>query len=199
MVTRLSTIWSPQKGHAKYTTWALCAMLTLFGVLVAPLHGYAFDTLAVAFGIGTMIIGDFLLVQHGYTKIRFITFVIASLFYSLAFWMNTAGIQNWWLPVLLFSTGIVILLLILPQVEAYVFSTSLIGVVLLGLFWAAAEWWLQSRDLCALLALLGAAILFVTALTLAVRKERAVFLSRTPFVVVGYLSSQLLFTLSVLL
>lgn len=199
MVTRLSTIWSLQKGYAKYTTCALCVMLMLFGLLVAPLHDYSLDIFAVAWGIGTMIIGDVLLVHRDYTKVRFITFVVASLFYSLAFWVNTAGIQNWWLPVLLFSSGIVILLLILPQVEAYVFSTSLIGVVLLGLFWAAAEWWLQDRGLSALLSLLGAAILFVTALTLAVRKERAVFLSRTPFVVIGYVSSQLLFTLSVLL
>jgi uncharacterized membrane protein YhhN len=174
-------------------------MLGLFGLLAAPLHGYSLALIAIALGIGVMIIGDFLLVQHGYTKIRFVTFVIASLFYSLAFWSNTAGIQNWWLPVLLFASGIVILLLILPQVEEYVFSTSLIGVVLLGLFWSAAEWWLQLRSLSALLALVGSAILFITALALAIRKERAVFLTRTPFVLFGYLGSQVLFTLSVLL
>jgi len=199
MVIRLSGISSYQGNRAKYTPLVLSGMLGLFVLLATPWHGYSVALLAVAFGIGVTTFGDFLLIQRGYSKIRFITFSIASLLYSLAFWSFTSGIMHWWLPVLLFSSGIVILLLILPQVESHVFSTSFVGALLLGLVWSAAEWWLQHHSVNALFALSGAAILFVTALTLAVRKERAVFFSRTPFVLLGYLASQTLFTLSVLL
>ncbi|MGX9418629.1 lysoplasmalogenase family protein [Vibrio sp. RC27] len=199
MVIRFSGLSSYQGSVAKYTSLVLSGMLGLFVLLVAPLHQYSIALLAVATGIGVTILGDFLLIQRGYSKVRFIMFSIASLLYSVAFWSFTEGVMHWWLPVLLFASGIVILLLILPQVESYVFSTSLVGVLLLGLVWSTAEWWLQHHSVNALFALSGSAILFVTALTLAVRKERAVFFSRTPFVLLGYLMSQTLFSLSVLL
>lgn len=198
-MSRQSHSLSSDSGKSKSAQLALTLMLGLFVLLVVPLHPYYPAIFLLTLGLATQLLGDFLLVIRGYGRIRFITYSVASLFYSSAYWIQTNGISNWWLPILLFASGIVMLLLILPQVESRVFPTSVIGVLLLGLLWATGEWWIQQHSANAFLALLGAGGLLTTSLFIAFRKDGCVFYSDCRSCLIGYIVSQALLVVSLLI
>jgi uncharacterized membrane protein YhhN len=185
--------------NGKSAQIVLTLMLGLLVVLIVPAHPYSAGLVTLAFGLAFQILGDFLLVSRGYNRIRFITYSLAALLYSVAYWIQTDGITSGWLPILLASSGIVLLLLILPQVESRVFSSSLFGTLLLGLLWATGELWIQQHSMAALLALFGAGGLFMTSLLIAFRKDRCVFYSQCQACLIVYVVSQTLLVLSVLL
>ncbi len=196
---KLSQVLFSEGGKGWHVQAALLAVLVLFILLVSPFHVYSSALVAIIFGMGISLTGDWLLVKYGYSRIRLVTYSLAILFYSAAYWTQTSGLSNWWLPILLCASGIVTFLLILPQVDSHVFSTAAIGTLLLGLVWASGEWWIQQHQFNAVLALLGAGCLFVTALSLAIRTDGSVFSRANRVFLFGYIVSQVLFTLSVLL
>lgn len=185
--------------NSKSVQVVLTLMLGLLIVLVVPAHSYTLALVTLAFGLALQILGDFLLVTRGYHRFRFITYCLAALLYSIAYWMQTDGITSGWLPILLAASGIVLLLLILPQVESRVFSTSLFGTLLLGLLWSVGELWIQHHSIAALFALAGACGLFITSLLVAFRKERCIFDSDCLACQILYVSAQALLVVSVLL
>lgn len=185
--------------NGKSAQVVLTLMLGLLVLLVVPVHTYSPGLVTLAFGLAVQIFGDFLVVTRGYTRIRFITYSLAALLYSSAYWIQTDGITNGWLPILLAASGIVLLLLILPQVESRVFSSSLFGTLLLGLLWATGELWIQHHSMAALLALFGASGLFITSLFIAFRKDRCVFYSQCQACLIFYVVSQTLLVISVLI
>jgi uncharacterized membrane protein YhhN len=199
MGSRQSRVLLSESGYARFTLVALTVTMGLLVFLVAPLHLYSTVLIGVSLGLLVSVVGDSLLVLRGHGRVRYLTYSLSTVFYTAAYWSQSNGTIHWWLPILLFCSGIVLLLLILPQVESRVFPSIFTGVLLMTLFWATVELWLQQHTFGVLLAVIGALGLFITAFSIAVRKERCVFQSTSLSLLIIYTASQILFTISVLI
>jgi len=162
----------------------------------ASLSSYSWLILA---GLAMSAIGDVFLMHP---KDKFIpglvAFLIAHLFYSSAFWMLVDGDMVWWLPAVLFSAGIMIVLILLPYLNAMLVPVSIYMLVIIQMAWAAGEWYLTLPNMMSIAAFAGALVFLMSDLTLAFHRFKQPSLAKQIFVMVTYYLAQFGITWSVL-
>lgn len=157
-----------------------------------PTYGL-FILVALAFSL----IGDIFL-MHPKDKFLpgLVSFLFAHLVYTACFWNETSGILNHWVPILTFSVGVIVYLLLLPSLGEMKLPVAIYCIVILNMAWAAIEYWLQTNNLSARFAVVGALIFITSDLVLAIDRFRASSGFSRHVVMVTYYTAQALLTLS---
>ncbi|SON52442.1 conserved membrane protein of unknown function [Vibrio tapetis subsp. tapetis] len=151
-------------------------------------------------GLVMSAIGDVFLMQPRDKFIPgLVAFLMAHLFYSGAFWMLVEGDMVWWLPAVLFSAGIMIVLILLPYLNAMLIPVTVYMLVIIQMAWAAGELYLTVPSMMSIVAFSGALIFLVSDLTLAFHRFKQPSQVKQVFLMVTYYLAQLGITYSVLL
>jgi uncharacterized membrane protein YhhN len=150
-------------------------------------------------GVSGSIIASRLLISQRYSRLGYMTFLLALLAYSMGFLTQLSGTIDWWLLSSLTAFGVVIFFLLLPKIEALLIPVALMGITMLFLIWSTGEIWLMSHSLSSLLALLGAVLLFISAIVLALTDDEISLPTVSPLLHGTYLISQGLIVISALL
>lgn len=162
----------------------------------AGLSSYAW---LILMGLAMSAIGDVFLMHP---KDKFIpglvAFLFAHLFYSGAFWMLVDGDMVWWLPAVLFSAGIMIVLILLPHLNAMLVPVSVYMLVIIQMAWAAGELYLTVPSMMSIAAFSGALVFLVSDLTLAFHRFKQPSLAKQIFLMMTYYLAQFGITWSVL-
>lgn len=129
-------------------------LLLLLMVLIQPGH-WPYLSWLVA-GLSLFLLVELLrLVPWFSRRLLFVGTVMAFSCYSISFWLQINGSLAWWLPALLFASGIIVFFLLLPRLDAQVLPVMVMGLVLLQLCWAATELCLRTPTLTYQLACAG--------------------------------------------
>ncbi|WCE29627.1 lysoplasmalogenase [Vibrio sp. SCSIO 43137] len=105
-------------------------------------------------------------------KAAFTTFIFAFLCYSKALWLPFSGEISWWLPALLFATGVMVVLLLLPKLDTVVVPVSIMGVILVQMVWASTAVWLLEPTTTHLYACIASCIFILATLVRALNIYR---------------------------
>ncbi|WP_299017289.1 lysoplasmalogenase [uncultured Photobacterium sp.] len=150
-------------------------------------------------GLILSVVGDILLMLP---KDRFVpglvSFLLAHIAYSLAFWSQLDDNMVWWLPALLFAGGIIVFLLFLPSLGALMLPVAMYIAVIVQMTWAAGEFWLTVGSMTSLLAFVGALVFMLSDTVLALDRFRGPLPSATAVVMSSYYLAQSLFVASLL-
>ncbi|MBD1559359.1 hypothetical protein HC752_20670 [Vibrio sp. S9_S30] len=95
-------------------------------------------------------------------KFSFLLDLFAVVAISGAFWAQLESDIIWWFPAFLFAAGVIVFLLLLPQLDKLLGPISVFGMVLTQLLWASGEVWLTQMSLVSLLGVVGCLILLVS-------------------------------------
>ncbi|WP_064606337.1 lysoplasmalogenase [Photobacterium sp. J15] len=154
---------------------------------------------AIFVGLILSVVGDILLMLP---KDRFVpglvSFLLAHIAYSLAFWSQFEGNIIWWLPALLFAGGIIVFLLFLPSLGSLILPVALYIAVIVQMAWAAGEFWLTVGSTASVLAFAGALVFMLSDTVLAMNRFRGPLTSATAVVMTSYYLAQALFVASLL-
>ena len=154
---------------------------------------------AIFIGLGLSVIGDIFLMLP---KDRFIpgliSFLLAHLAYSLAFWSQLNGDMVWWLPAMLVGGGVIVFLLLLPSLGKMIVPVAVYIAVIVQMTWAAGEFWLTVGSTAGLLAFIGALVFIVSDTVLAVDRFRGPFKPSTAIIMPSYYLAQSLFVATLL-
>ncbi|MDN3696646.1 lysoplasmalogenase [Vibrio clamense] len=123
-------------------------------------------------GLALFMFSDVLHVLTEKRVLPFIGFLIAQICYSKLFWLQLSGDIVWWLPALLLATSIVAFLLLLPQLDSFLFPATIMGIVLIQLSWASGELWLLEPTLGHSLGFIGCFILIFSGLMFVINSYR---------------------------
>lgn len=125
--------------------------------------------------VGGLLVSMFADTLHSFKSRKsfyFVSYLLAQLLYSQAFWVQLNGEIIWWLLALLLAASVVAFFLLLPQLDSLVFPVVVMGVVLVFLAWLAGEVWLQVATRGAALGFLGTLVMIGSALTYAIHGYR---------------------------
>ncbi len=175
--------------------------LTIIFLLVLGFQGADaswYSNLILA-GLALSLVGDiFLMLPTDRFVHGLIAFLAAHVLYSIAFWFNFDGSMVWWLPAMLFGAGILVFLLLLPNLGKMMLPVAVYIAVIAQMAWAAGEFWLATGSTAALLAFVGALFFMVSDTVLAFEKFKGTFVSATAIVMTTYFIAQSLIIASVL-
>ncbi|PKF76362.1 hypothetical protein CW749_27470 [Vibrio sp. vnigr-6D03] len=99
------------------------------------------------------------------SKLSFLIDLFAIVSISGTFWSQLESDIIWWLPAFLFAAGVIVFLLLLPQLDKLLGPISVLGMVLVQLLWASGEVWLTQMSLVSLLGVVGCLILLMSQMT----------------------------------
>ncbi len=119
--------------------------------------------------------------------------------YSLYFWGELQGHITWWLPALLFASGVIIFLLLLPKLDVLVFPVTIMGILLLQMAWAAGTVWLNHSTTANLLAFISALGFVIAALIRALYGHHQREANLDLYITLFYFASQVLLVRSAML
>jgi len=119
-----------------------------------------------------------------------LAFLIAHLFYSVAFWGQVGAEMVWWLPAVLFSAGIMIVLLLLPDLKSMLIPVTVYMLVIIQMAWAAGEYYLTTSTLASSFAFVGALSFLFSDLTLAMNRFRQKSLTKEYLIMTSYYLAQ---------
>lgn len=173
-------------------------LLSLLAILVTS--GFEQPQLFwVGFGLVLSIVSDLLcLLKKPQVKASFATLLMAFLSYSKAFWLQFSGEMTWWLPALLFATGIMVVLLLLPKLDTLVFPVSIMGLVLVQMTWAASAVWLAEPTLGHLFGCIASFVFIVSTLIRALNQYNKSIINANVLVTAGYFLGQAFVVASVI-
>lgn len=155
---------------------------------------------AIFGGLLLSIIGDVLLMQPQKRFVQgLISFLLAHIVYSMAFWSQLSGSIVWWLPAMLFAGGVIVFLLLLPSLGRLIWPVAVYIAMITQMAWAAGEFWLTTQSTVGLLALVGALIFVVSDILLAIEHFRGSFKHSVSAIMSTYFLAQSLFVASLLL
>lgn len=154
---------------------------------------------AIFTGLVLSVFGDIFLMLP---KDRFIqglvSFLLAHIAYSLAFWSQLNGSMVWWIPAMLFGGGIIVFLLLLPSLGTLIVPVAVYIAVIVQMTWAAGEFWLTVGSTAGLLAFIGSLVFILSDTVLAVDRFRGPFKPSVTIIMSSYYLAQSLFVATLL-
>lgn len=142
--------------------------ILLMLVLLIQSGGESAYVWLIGAGLIFSMIGDvFLMLPKDRFLLGLASFLGAHVLYSSAFWLQLSGDMVWWLPAILFAAGIIIFLLLLPNLGNMALPVIGYILVIVQMAWAAGEVWLTSRTGVSLLAFSGALMFMLSDVILA--------------------------------
>jgi len=154
---------------------------------------------AIFAGLVFSVVGDiFLMLPQDRFIQGLVSFFLAHIAYSLAFWSQIDGNMVWWLPAMLFGGGIIVFLLLLPSLGTLIVPVALYIAMIVQMTWAAGEFWLTVGSTAGLLAFIGSLIFIFSDTVLAVNRFRGPFKPSTTLVMSSYYLAQSLFVATLL-
>jgi uncharacterized membrane protein YhhN len=200
VISGLVFIWSTYAGTQtqRYIFKPLTTILILGIALTLPDPISSFYRLMVAIGMLFSLGGDIFLMLPGNTFVfGLVSFLVAHLFYIVAY-QSRAGLRfTLWLFVLYALFFGAMLYLLWPHVGALRLPVVIYALVLVMMGWQAAEQWWVLRDGSALLAMVGALLFMLSDATLALNKFRAPIPQHDLIIMSTYYGAQLLIAWSV--
>lgn len=127
-----------------------------------------------------------------------ISFLLAHIAYSVAFWSQLAGGMVWWLPAMLFGGGVIVFLLLLPSLGRLMLPVAVYIFMIAQMTWAAGEFWLTTHSTTGLLAFVGSLIFMTSDTVLAVDRFRGPFKPSSGIIMSSYYLAQSLFVATLL-
>lgn len=150
-------------------------------------------------GLLFSLLGDIFLMLP---KDRFIpgllSFLVAHILYSVAFWQQFEGPMVWWLPSMIGAAGVIIFLLLLPNLGALLVPVGLYIAVIAQMAWGAGEFWMNTHSQPAAYAFGGALLFMVSDTVLAFERFKGPFRTSVLLIMGTYFCAQGLITLSAL-
>lgn len=182
----------------RYTLKPLTTLLILsLALSFADPISALYRTLIVA-GIAFSLAGDvFLMLPQNTFVFGLISFLIAHIFYIVAYRSVSGFHFTWWIALPYVLYGILMLYLLWPHVGALRLPVIIYATVLMIMGWQAAEQWWHVRDVSMLLAMVGAILFILSDTTLALNKFRAPVPQRDLIIMSTYYAAQLLIAWSV--
>lgn len=178
-------------------------MIALFAVIVwsfsqqsvVPVH-----IIWVAFGLMLSIVAD-TLSEFGVKQRRlsYVLFLAVFIFYSKSLWMQPRLEIEWWLPALLISASTIVVLLLLPRLDAVLIPVLGMGLLLIQMASVAGELWMTTHELFALLAFASTLLFMGSGLLLAMSRLHKLSFNANVLIHTGYYLAQLLMVLSILI
>jgi uncharacterized membrane protein YhhN len=123
-------------------------------------------------GLGMFLIVDAAGHMNLSKKMCFLGYIFAQVLYSKFFWLQIQSDVVLWLPALLVGIAVVTFFLLLPRLDSLVLPVMVMGCSLLLLVCSAGEVWLTTHSQTDFLGFLGALVMAVSALLLAVEKYK---------------------------
>ncbi|BCL71547.1 membrane protein [Vibrio nigripulchritudo] len=96
------------------------------------------------------------------SKVAFAFDLVGIAAISGAYWSQLDSEIIWWLPAFLFASGVIVFLLMLPQLDTLLAPVTLMGMVLVQLLWASGEVWLAQMSLFSLIGFIGSLVLLAS-------------------------------------
>ncbi|OOE94740.1 lysoplasmalogenase [Salinivibrio sp. AR640] len=131
---------------------------------------------------------------HGLTS-----FLFAHLVYIFAFWAQFDGHMVWWLPAMLSGLGVIVFLLLLPNLGRFALPVAFYIAVITQMVWAAGEYWLNTHSLAAGMAFAGAILFMFSDTVLAFARFKGEFRAAQAMVMSSYFVAQALISASVVI
>ncbi|WP_413285578.1 lysoplasmalogenase family protein [Vibrio sp. MA40-2] len=128
----------------------------------------------------------------------FVVLLIAFVSYSKGFWSQLHGDIAWWVPALLIAGSVIIVLLLLPKLDTIILPISIIGLVMLQMFWAALAVWMNNASIENLYGCLACIILIFTMVLDVINNYRTYFTNVESWVSGGFLIGHSLIVASVI-
>lgn len=154
---------------------------------------------AIFAGLLMSVAGDiFLMLPKDRFVPGLVSFLLAHIVYSLAFWSQLNGNMVWWLPAMLFAGGIIVFLLLLPSLGKLIVPVALYIAVIVQMAWAAGEFWLTAGSTAGLLAFTGALVFMFSDTVLAVDRFRGPFKPSVTVIMTSYYLAQSLLVATLL-
>ncbi|OEE63664.1 hypothetical protein A1OK_06355 [Enterovibrio norvegicus FF-454] len=172
----------------------------LLMMLIALVGGEAnVYTYLILVGLLFSLFGDVFLMLP---KDRFIpgllSFLIAHILYSVAFWQQFDGPMIWWLPSLIGAASVIVFLLLLPNLGPLLIPVGIYIAVIAQMAWGAGEFWMNAHSQTAAYAFGGALLFMVSDTVLAFERFKGPFRASVLLVMSTYFCAQGLITLSVM-
>ncbi|STO55776.1 lysoplasmalogenase [Grimontia hollisae] len=150
-------------------------------------------------GLVFSLLGDvFLMLPKDRFVPGLISFLVAHILYSIAFWQQFEGAMVWWLPSLIGAASVIIFLLLLPNLGTLLIPVGLYIAVIAQMAWGAGEFWMNAHSQAAAYAFGGALLFMVSDTVLAFDRFKGPFKTSVLLIMSTYFFAQGLITLSVL-
>ncbi|WP_028025779.1 lysoplasmalogenase [Enterovibrio calviensis] len=170
------------------------ALMMLIVITGGEANTYTYIILA---GLLFSLFGDVFLMLP---KDRFIpgllSFLVAHIFYSVAFWQQFDGEMVWWLPSLIGAASVIIFLLLLPNLGPLLVPVGIYIAVIAQMAWGAGEFWMDTHSQTAAYAFGGALLFMVSDTVLAFERFKGPFRLAVVLIMSTYFGAQGLITLS---
>ncbi|WP_325891342.1 lysoplasmalogenase [Grimontia sp. NTOU-MAR1] len=171
-------------------------LMMLIGVIGGEASSYTYLILA---GLAFSLVGDIFLMLP---KDRFIpgllSFLVAHILYSVAFWQQFEGPMVWWLPSLIGAASVIIFLLLLPNLGPLLIPVGVYIAVIAQMAWGAGEFWMSAHTQAAAHAFGGALLFMVSDTVLAFDRLKGPFKTSVLLIMSTYFCAQGLITFSIL-
>ncbi len=179
----------------KPLTTSLIILLALLSTPETPMPYKWFVVIGLIFSLG----GDvFLMLPQDRFMLGLLSFLIAHLWYIVAFSLGVEQLLTSWGIIPLLIYGLVMGVLLLPGVKAKLrLPVALYVLIILIMAWRAVERWVQIGDASSILALAGALFFVVSDSVLALDRFRRPFPSARAIVLSTYFLAQWLIALSI--
>lgn len=153
----------------------------------------------IGIGLLASAIGD-LFLMHPKDKFvqGLISFLVAHIAYSYAFFTQIDSAITLWVPAVLFSVGLIVYLLLLPTLGNMQLPVGVYSTAILVMAWGAIEVWLDAINPMASYAAMGAFTFIISDLVLAIDRFRSSSAFSRHVIMVTYYTAQILLTLSAL-
>lgn len=136
---------------------AFSASTPLFWVIAALLFGYC---------------GEWVLkLNDSAVPSMFILHTIAYICYSKAIWMQLDTMVSWWLPIVVISVAVIVILLLLPILDKVLLPVIVMGIMMLQLLSVSAQVWLSEPSLQHVFAMSSSVLFILAGLFFAISKN----------------------------
>ena len=192
-VSRLRTVWL--STLLKFASVSLLLFILLVQLGSSDMVEYSEW---IALGLLCALLADvlFMLSPNQYSA-GIGLFVIASLSYSKAFWLQVPGQLSLWLPSMLYAAIVIVFFIGLPRLAEIVLPVIILGCCQVQMTWAALEVWMQTGTVQALYGCLGASLFLLSCVMWAFKHKERPKRNGNPFLDTCYFISQALITVSV--
>jgi len=202
LMAGLSGLIHISSAHGEKKCWSTIfkplSMLFLMAILFTVGRGET-QFVWVAGGLFLSFVANILSVlPKSKAKVSFSLLLFTFLFYSKGFWSLLQGDIAWWLPAFLFAGSVILLLLLLPKLDAIIFPVSVMGLTLVQMSWVASMVWMTNATLANLYACIACLLFIVTTLIGAVNDSRRLFKHSETWVMGVFFIAQSLIVASVI-
>jgi uncharacterized membrane protein YhhN len=134
-------------------------------IITLCVHGYttglSLSAKWVTVGLLLSLVGSLMfLFSNRFYPLAVLWFVLASLSYGDAFWLQLSGPQCYWIPSMLYAALVILLFVGLPSLSIILLPVIFQGIGMAQMTWAAAEVWIYYQSQAALLGFIGSSLLF---------------------------------------